>query len=186
MGFELANIHGQGYDGAANMSSNRVGLQVIVREKAPLATCTHCAGHCLNLVIGHSCGLGVVRNVIDKMKAICLYFHNSPKRNKLLQEIVSKNIPQASKRSPILDLCKTRWAARHLAYQHFYQSFKYIVMAFEAIAFGSHQDILSGDFANASWDAESKTKAMSFLNAITEYEFIVVFPILITYCWNNY
>ena len=156
MGFELANIHGQGYDGAANMSSNRVGLQVIVREKAPLATCTHCAGHCLNLVIGHSCGLGVVRNVIDKMKAICLYFHNSPKRNKLLQEIVSKNIPQASKRSPILDLCKTRWAARHLAYQHFYQSFKYIVMAFEAIAFGSHQDILSGDFANASWDAESQ------------------------------
>ena len=38
-------------------------------------------GICLNLVIGHS---NIVRNVLDKMKATCLFFLNSPKRSKLL------------------------------------------------------------------------------------------------------
>ena len=44
-------MRSQGYDGASNMSSGRVGVQARIREKAPLATYVHCNGHCLNLVI---------------------------------------------------------------------------------------------------------------------------------------
>ena len=178
LGLDVYNIRGQGYDGASNMSSDRIGLQALVREKAPLAVYTHCAGHCLNLVIGHSCSLPIVRNVLDKMKATCLFFLNSPKRSKLLLEVVTKGVAESTKRKPLLDLCKTRWAARHSAYQHFYQCFKFLITSYEVIAFGLHKEILSEDFSTATWDPESKSKANSLLNSITDFEFIVVFLII--------
>ena len=58
---DVKNIRGQGYDGASNLSSERIGVQA----QSPLAT-----SHCLNLVISHSCSLPVVRNVLDQMKQI--------------------------------------------------------------------------------------------------------------------
>ena len=115
-----------GVYGASNMSSDRSGVQAHMIE-SPLAIYTHCSGHCLNLVISHSSNLPVIRNVLDKMKATCLYFLNSPKRNGLLSEILSKSIAEASKRKPLIDLCKTCWAERHSAYQYFYECYVFII-----------------------------------------------------------
>ena len=84
-----------------------------------------------------------------------MFFLNSPKRNQLLIEIVSANVVDSSKRAPPLNLCKTRWAARHTAYQHFHNCFKFLVMAFEVIGLGLHKESLSTDFASAFWDPES-------------------------------
>lgn len=53
----VVNIPGQGYDGASNMSSSRVGVQQRIRQVSPLATFVHCSSHCLNLVISKSCSL---------------------------------------------------------------------------------------------------------------------------------
>ena len=100
------------------------------------------------------------------------------KRNKLLCEIVSSNVMEASKRSPLLDLCKTRWAARHVAYQHFYQCFEFLVLAYEVIAFDWHKDSLSVNFSTATWDPESKNTANSLLKGIADFEFIVAFLIM--------
>ena len=51
----VENIRGQGYDGASNMSSERVGVQAQIKELSPLATYIHCSSHQLNLAITHSC-----------------------------------------------------------------------------------------------------------------------------------
>ena len=83
------------------------------------------------------------------MKATCLFFLNSPKRNGLLCEIVSSNVVKMSRRKPLIDLCTTRWAERHSAYQHFYQSYKFIIVVFEIIALGLH-----GDYSTATWDPD--------------------------------
>ena len=80
LGLEIENVRGQGYDGAANMSSDNVGAQRRIRERSPKAVYVHCSGHCLNLVISHSCALSQIRNVIDKLKQCCLYFLGRPKR----------------------------------------------------------------------------------------------------------
>ena len=80
LGLEIENARGQGYHGAANMSSDNVGVQRRIRERLPKAVCVHRSGHCLNLVISHSCALLQIRNVIDKLKQCCLYFLGSPKR----------------------------------------------------------------------------------------------------------
>lgn len=68
------------------------------------------------------------------MKAVCLFFLNSPKRNQLLIEIVDYDVNDAGKRVPLIDLCKTRWAAHHSAYQHFYSCYKFVVVACEGKA----------------------------------------------------
>ena len=49
----VENIRGQGYDGASNMSSERVQAQM--KELSHIATYIHCSSHQFNLVITHSC-----------------------------------------------------------------------------------------------------------------------------------
>lgn len=124
-----------------------------------------------------SCSLPTIRNVIDKVKAVNMFFLYSPKRNNLLIEVVSK-VSHPTKRAPLVDICKTRWAARHSAYEHFYSCYTFLVTSFEIIALGLHKETLSDNFCNASWDTESKKKASSFLYGILDFEFIVGFLIV--------
>lgn len=49
LNIDVKKIRGQGYDGARNMSSERVGVQAHIKKVSPLAVYTHCSGHCLNL-----------------------------------------------------------------------------------------------------------------------------------------
>ena len=104
------------------------------------ATYIHCSGHCLNLVIAKSCSLPAVRNMLERCKHCWRYFLNNPKRSNALEHVVTKNVPYAGKRKPLLGLCKTCWAERHSAYQHFNQAFIYIVDTLEMIAFKRHLD----------------------------------------------
>ena len=46
----ITKCRGQGYDGAANMSSNRVGTQACIKRASPLAVYVHCNSHKLNLL----------------------------------------------------------------------------------------------------------------------------------------
>ena len=78
VGLEVEKVRGQGYDGASNMASARVGVQARIKELAPLATYMHCSGHCLNLVICHLCSLTEVHNVLDRMKKVLPVFSAQP------------------------------------------------------------------------------------------------------------
>ena len=107
-------MRGQGYDGAKNMSRERVGTQAIVRRKAPLAVYTLCSSHCYNLVLVQACKLTIVRNMINKLEETCLFFNSSNKREGLLVEVISKNVHDVSARKPLLNLCKTRWEQKFM------------------------------------------------------------------------
>ncbi|XP_006812758.1 52 kDa repressor of the inhibitor of the protein kinase-like [Saccoglossus kowalevskii] len=52
---DVSGIRAQTYDGATAMASENVGVQKKIRDVSPLAMYSHCAGHCLNLVIVRSC-----------------------------------------------------------------------------------------------------------------------------------
>ena len=87
-----------------------------------------------------------------------------------------------SRRKPLIDLCKTRWAERHSVYKSIlilYQAYKFIV-----IALGLHREDLSSNFSEAPWDADSKTNANSLLHGVITFEFIVV--CLIVYQYLSY
>ena len=76
----IADMRGQGYDGASNMSSSRAGVQARISEVTPQATYVHCSGHCLNLVISKSCSVPDIRHVLDRLQHCSRFFLNSPKR----------------------------------------------------------------------------------------------------------
>lgn len=169
----VENIRGQGYDGASNMSSGRVGVQALIQNKAPLATYVHCSGHCLNLVISYSCSLPEVRNVLDILKHCLKTFRESPKKAVLLEKVVSAHLPDTNKRKALLDLCRTRWAERHSAYQHFYQAYMFIVEALEVIGYRMHLDTYGADFKD--WENTARSEAQQLLASITRFDFLVVF-----------
>jgi len=108
------------------------------------------------------------------MKTVCLFFRLSPKREGLLLDIMERGVTKPTKRKPLLDVCRTRWAERHDAYGHFYTSFVYIVKALEVIAHGRYADEVNEHFATG-WDAKSKSEAASLLNCITSFDFILSF-----------
>jgi len=120
------------------MSSEAVGVQGRIKKEATLATYAHCNGHCLYLAISKSCSLPQVRNVLDRMQSCCRFFLNSRKRSGLLEAIVTCNVVEEIRRKPLLDLCKTRWAERQSAYEHFYQAFVFIKEALEMIGYKQH------------------------------------------------
>ena len=66
---DIANLRGQTYNGASNMSSAVVGVQARIKNLSPLAHYTHCSSHCLNLVVTGPFSFPVVRNMMDQLKA---------------------------------------------------------------------------------------------------------------------
>ena len=75
------------------------------------------------------------------------------------------NVVDPAKRKPLLDLCKTRWAERHSAYQHFYQAFVFLVEALELIGFKRHLAKYGDMYAD--WDPTSRSHAQQVLASIT-------------------
>ena len=57
-----ADMRGQCYDGASNMSGARSGVKAIVQEDAPKAMYYHCAAHRLNLAIVSACRIQAFKN----------------------------------------------------------------------------------------------------------------------------
>ena len=170
----IEDCRGQGYDGAASMSSQRVGVQANILTHAPNAAYVHCASHCLNLVVSHACSLQPIRNMIDKITQVCLFFNYSPKRNGLLTAVIQDQHPENGKKKPLITLCATRWVARIEAYDHFYASFKYTVFALEVIAHNMHHDECPEQFYGC-WQTKTRTDASGLLKAITDFDFIVTF-----------
>lgn len=113
----------QCYDGASVMSGELNGLQAKIKSTAPLALFTHCCAHRLNLVLQQG------TKQIDKSRiffctllGIPTYFHNSPKRAFVLDQIIGKRIPRSVEtrwytRSKILNLVATEWDNLILVFQ---------------------------------------------------------------------
>ncbi len=78
-----------------------------------------------------------------------------------------------------MDHCKTRWAERHSAYQHFYQDFVFMVEALEMISFKRHLAKYGDTYAD--WDPASRSDAQPILASITSFELIVVFMTMYQY-----
>ena len=70
MELDISNGRGQGYDGAASVSSSRCGVQAVIKAQNPKALYFHCASHCLNLVISHSCKDVAIKTMISKINEV--------------------------------------------------------------------------------------------------------------------
>ncbi|XP_062512482.1 52 kDa repressor of the inhibitor of the protein kinase-like [Corticium candelabrum] len=93
--------------------------------------------------------------------------------------IINHNVVNEERRKPLIDLCKTRWAERHSAYQHFYQGYVVVVEALEVIAFRYHLEKYEATYAD--WDYASRNEAQQILAIVTSFQFVVVFVTIYQY-----
>lgn len=105
----------QSYDGAAVMAGELNGLQAKVKSMCPLALFTHCCAHRLNLVLqqGINC-ISKCRIFFATLSGIPSFFHHSPKRTFILNNIIGKRVPAAAEtrwctRSKIVNLVADEW-----------------------------------------------------------------------------
>jgi len=69
-GISLADMRGQCYDGASNMSGVRSGVKAVVQEEAPKAMYYRCASHRLNLSVVSACSIQALKNVESYVEEI--------------------------------------------------------------------------------------------------------------------
>ena len=104
----VANIRGQCYDGASNMSGSRSGCQAIIQEQAPKAVYVHCNSHKLNLAIVSACRITSFKNTESYLGEISRFFAYSLKRQRLFDRAV-ESLEKSSKAKKLKDVCWTRW-----------------------------------------------------------------------------
>ena len=171
----LEDLRGQCYDGASNMSAVKKGLSGRVLEINPKALYTHCTSHLLNLSIVAACKENTIQMVITQMTSLAIFFKYSPKREKLLEYVVEIGTQDhsISQRKVIVGLCKTRWAERDKAYEHFYLGLPFIVKALEIIN-GTCQDCeLYPESFRTGWELSAKNDATSHLHALCNFGTII-------------
>ena len=157
LGLSVDNLRGQGYDGASTMSGKNAGVQALIRQKQPKALYTHCAGHSLNFVIATSCGVPIIRNCIDSVKAMTLWVKASPKIEGLLRAIYQKGVQEgiASSCAPLLNVCITCWVENIDGWERFTLCHPFLVHMCEVILYGDD----NFETYNDGWIADDKRKA---------------------------
>eukprot|EP00057_Strongylocentrotus_purpuratus_P002048 XP_003723740.1 PREDICTED: 52 kDa repressor of the inhibitor of the protein kinase-like [Strongylocentrotus purpuratus] len=174
-GLDVHDMRGQSYDGASAMAGYRRGAQAVIKEKNPLALYTHCRSHVLSLAIGKACKVQDLRNVIDVINEIHLFFHLSPKRQRFLETVLATYAPESHVQK-LKGLCKTRWTERHDCLETFRTLYEYVFTCVHAM-------VQPGEYAEiqSSWDldAETRTRAQGFMTSLRNGRNIIALVILV-------
>ena len=178
-GLDLNKFIGKGFDGASTMSGHISGVSARLQTIYPRAKYfTHCRNHALNLVIVASCQeIPDIRNFMDTLKQLTLFFGYSSKRKHILLKHMSSQeqedfladsiddsesddtglVPERKYRGiPVLS--DTRWLMRIDSINCLLKNYLPICEAIEEI-----RDCSSGQSAH---DADS------YLNRMMTFEFI--------------
>ena len=107
---DFMNLVGQGYDGASNMSSQKVGVSGLMQKVAPKAIYVHCYGHQLNLCTQKSMTqVKSFRNCLGTVQEMYCFIEASPKRHALFQEVQTR---RSESKVTLKSQSKTRWSCR--------------------------------------------------------------------------
>ena len=106
--FDLENIVGKCFDGAANMSGIHKGLATRMKECSPLAIYIHCYGHLLNLAIqGTITQIEPLRKTLGQIQSLHNFIEGSPKRHSIFNDIKINGNPLVK---TLKSLSVTRWS----------------------------------------------------------------------------
>jgi len=157
-GLELKNCVGCGFDGAAAMSSERIGAAAVVKSKAPLADYFHCTMHSFNLSASQSSKIVEIRHCFDCIQETVSFFRFSAKRTLCLENVI-KHVAPESRRVRLVSVCSTRFIERHTAVLVFSEMMPYVVEALHGMT---------------RWNStDTRRTALQLLNNILTPQFIV-------------
>ena len=161
----LENCRGQGYDGAAAMSSLRKGVARKILNLNPKGFYSHCASHRLNLCVARCCDISSVSRAIGHAKSIANFFNFSPIRASFLSKRLSEN---GLKKTKLDNPSLTRWIARIASLDSFLDGHKTIVDVLEDMKYN----------LDKRWNSPTPGYAEALYNVCTSFEFIVVVNIV--------
>ena len=140
-GLSPADIRGQCYDGASNMSEAVSGCKTIIQQKAPQTLYFHCAAHRLNLAVVSACKVQAFKNAESYVGEIARYFNYSAKRQRALDRAIELSTTQ-SKARKLKDACRTWWVYRIDSYVVFLELLLAVHAVLDAIVHPSmHQEL---------------------------------------------
>ena len=124
LNLDIMKCRGQCYDGAGNMAGKFSGLASRILQINDLALYTHCASHRLNLAVAAAaaCNFKPINNVMESVRTIAAFFNKSPKRQRLLEQMLKKHLPKYN-RNKLINPCRTRWVLRIDAMERFIEMF---------------------------------------------------------------
>ena len=151
-GLDPANIVGQGYDGAGNMSGHTRGAQACISSQYPRAKYVHCKNHSLNLAIIHSCKQRIVSNMFSTLCELLYFLTSSPKRLQV-DNTASGSGPRLQR------MCETRWSQHAECVIKCIDNFTSIIAALSQMSNDSDQN--------------TSSSAFSFLKSVSSYDFVI-------------
>ena len=160
LGLDPMNMRGQGYDGAANMSGWRRGVQAVIMAKNPLALYTHCSSHVLNLVIVKSCSIPEFRNMFGVVQRAAVYFGESAKRMAYLDAaLTATSTGDRPAHQRLKKHCQTRWIEQADALGVFQELYGAVLEALGTMA--------------TDCDSNTSSAALQLTTLITGFPFLI-------------
>jgi hypothetical protein len=127
----MSNIYWMAFDGAANMSGRKKGVQAILKKKLTNAHYIHCRNHLLNLAAANVANeFKPLKALFSSFNSLWKFFHNSPKKHNNLEEM------ESVLNDPILQLVRagdTRWTSNFRAVRAIRVTLRAIVYALQDI-----------------------------------------------------
>ena len=136
----ITSCIGQAYDGAANMSGVRSGVQALMKKESDSCLYVHCFAHSLNLCIQDvvkKCEL--LSNCIEFIMQLVQLIRFSPKRLSLfqsIQQLISFGDDSAAVPSSLRPLCPTRWTVRHSAIDGVLKNYRALISCLQRVEEG--------------------------------------------------
>ena len=118
IGLDIDQCVGQAYDGAASMSSSKIGAASVILKANPCALYTHCVAHSLNLAVVGSSAVQPIRNMMGTIREVVNFLNVSAKRQTTFQGAIKHCLPEETG-VKLKSLCETRWIERHEAIETF-------------------------------------------------------------------
>ncbi|XP_065068785.1 52 kDa repressor of the inhibitor of the protein kinase-like [Rhopilema esculentum] len=166
-GLDMNLCRGQGYDGAGNMAGKCSGAAARICQSYPNAPYTHCGSHVLNLCVASTCKIQVVRNMMGHVRVVTEFFNSSTTRFEILKKVIREVLP-ASRRSHLIDVCRTRWVERIDGLDVFLELYDAVVRSLETIMLN----------LDKSWYSDLVRDASGLFYSTTSFQFILVLVVV--------
>ena len=162
LNLSIDDCRGQAYDGAGSVAGHINGLSAHILKFNPKALYTHCYSHRLNLSICDSLSITEITEMLKHVKDISNFIKISQTRSIPFEESVkSSNVD--TKKTKLVDVCRTRWVERIEGLDTFNELFIPLFHLLEEIRNSSTDE----------YNKNIKRDALTYLTLISRFDFIV-------------
>ena len=123
-GLDMKNVVGESFDGAANMRSERKGVQKFIKEVSPNSVYIWCYAHTLNLSATDIVeNILPVKSLIGLLQSTATFFSTSCKRMTVWQNMASQDNIGSARLKRLQQIGETRWWSKQAALERILGTF---------------------------------------------------------------